>query len=111
MSAHSTFWDPNQGGQWNNNNTGFTMQIVCLIIAPTFFSAANYIVLGRLMRSTGDVYGSLTARCFSVIFTALDVVCLVVQGVGGGIIGCANTNEQMANGLHVMAVGVILQRE
>jgi hypothetical protein len=28
-------------------------RICCLVIAPTFFSAANYIFLGSLIRRTG----------------------------------------------------------
>ncbi|GFZ51164.1 hypothetical protein JCM24511_08922 [Saitozyma sp. JCM 24511] len=108
-SAHSTFWDPNQGGQWDNNDQGFIMQICCLVIAPTFFSAANYIFLGSLIRRTGGKYSLLTAQSYSVLFTFADAVCLVIQGVGGGMAGTTNDNTGLENGLHVMAIGVVAQ--
>lgn len=58
-SVKTTFWQPALGGYWDEEGSGFIMQwvalltvltdrrIVCLIIAPTFFSAANYIFLGK----------------------------------------------------------------
>jgi hypothetical protein len=32
------------------------IRTVCLVIAPTFFSAADYILLGTLVRLTGYVF-------------------------------------------------------
>jgi len=62
-SYNDTNWDPNLGGLWFINDNGFIMQsalfqpegdcrpnacrICCLVIAPTFFSAANYVLLGK----------------------------------------------------------------
>ncbi|WRT64405.1 uncharacterized protein IL334_001337 [Kwoniella shivajii] len=102
-SAKTLFWDPTNGGSWSSDDQGFIMQIVCLIIAPTFFSAANYILLGR------SQYSSITASSFSKVFTFADFICLLIQCIGGGMVGTAETDEGMRNGLHVMAVGVIAQ--
>ncbi|ORY21519.1 RTA1 like protein-domain-containing protein [Naematelia encephala] len=85
------------------------VRICCLIIAPTFFSAANYILLGSLIRSSGGQYSTLTSRSFSNFFTFFDIICLLIQAGGGGIVGGASTTSGMKTGLHVMAVGVILQ--
>ena len=38
-------------------------------------------------------------------------LCLVIQGIGGGMTGTANDNDSTMNGLHVMAIRVIAQRE
>ncbi|OCF33724.1 hypothetical protein I316_04436 [Kwoniella heveanensis BCC8398] len=108
-SAKTTFWQPGDGGLWDLNNQAFIMQIVCLIIAPTFFSAANYIFLGSLVRSTGARYSSITASSFSKMFTFADFLCLLIQCIGGGMVGTATTSEGIKTGLHVMAVGVIAQ--
>ncbi|WWC86550.1 uncharacterized protein L201_001427 [Kwoniella dendrophila CBS 6074] len=108
-SAKTAFWQPADGGHWDENTNSFIMQIVCLIIAPTFFSAANYILLGSLVRSTGSRYSSITAASFSKMFTFADFVCLLIQCIGGGIVGQAVTDTDMKNGLHIMAIGVIAQ--
>ncbi|WVF69457.1 hypothetical protein IAT40_004234 [Kwoniella sp. CBS 6097] len=108
-SAKTTFWQPADGGMWDLNDQGFIMQIVCLIIAPTFFSAANYIFLGTLVRSTGSSYSSITPSSFSKMFTFADFLCLLIQCIGGGLVGTTTTSEGIKTGLHVMAVGVVAQ--
>ncbi|WVR04887.1 hypothetical protein IAU60_001899 [Kwoniella sp. DSM 27419] len=108
-SATTTFWTPTDGGAWDTNVDGFTMQIVCLIIAPTFFSAANYILLGSLVRSTGSGYSSITPSSFAKMFTAADFICLLIQCIGGGMVGTTDTEDGIKSGLNVMAVGVIAQ--
>ncbi|KAK8846525.1 hypothetical protein IAR55_005611 [Kwoniella newhampshirensis] len=96
-------WDPNQGGLWSSNHNGFIVQIVCLVIGPTFFSAANYILLGS------PSYVSLHSQSFSLLFICADLTCLVVQAVGGGIAGTANNEEGANQGGYIMTGGVILQ--
>ncbi|WVQ81750.1 hypothetical protein IAT38_003875 [Cryptococcus sp. DSM 104549] len=108
-SSTSMDWNPTYGGRWNTAKGGFVMQIVCLIIAPTFFSAANYIFLGRLVRRTDRRYSSITPSSFSVVFTFADFICLLIQCIGGGQVGTASDGDQMQRGLNTMSVGVILQ--
>ncbi|KAL1408651.1 hypothetical protein Q8F55_005464 [Vanrija albida] len=108
-SIQTTDWVPALGGYWEENGSGFIMQIVCLVIAPTFFSAANYIFLGNLVRETGGRYTSITPASISWLFTFADFICLVIQGIGGGITGTANEYDQLKNGMNIMAIGVIAQ--
>jgi len=42
-----------------NSHDGFLIQIVCLIIAPCFFSAMLYGTTGKLIRLIGPEYSSL----------------------------------------------------
>ncbi|OCF41128.1 hypothetical protein I317_05042 [Kwoniella heveanensis CBS 569] len=109
LAAGSLKWDRNNGGVWEIAFGSFIMQICCLVIGPTFFSAANYILLGRLISATGGTYSSLHPQSFSILFIAADVVCLVVQAVGGGWAGTADTHEGSDNGAKVMTAGVVLQ--
>ncbi|WVQ81732.1 hypothetical protein IAT38_003857 [Cryptococcus sp. DSM 104549] len=113
VSAKKYSWDPSNGGEWDTKKPGFIVQIICLIVAPTFFSAANYVILGSLVKRAGQVTGlkfsSITPRSFSIVFTFTDFICLIIQLLGGGIVGKSSTNAQLKTGLHVMAVGVILQ--
>jgi hypothetical protein len=112
-----------------------TRRVVCTVVAPTFFSAANYIILGiplttvqvdkryrvsdaktwfwgseSLLTLSGP-YSILTPRSFAIIFMTADFVCLVVQGAGGGIAGTADTTAGANNGAYIMTGGVVLQRE
>ncbi|WVF72574.1 hypothetical protein IAT40_007391 [Kwoniella sp. CBS 6097] len=108
-SVLSWEWNPNNGGEWYSSFGSFIMQICCLVIGPTFFSAANYILLGKLITATGGSYSSLHSQSFSILFIIADVVCLVVQAVGGGWAGTANDSAGSDNGAKVMTAGVVLQ--
>jgi len=91
------------------NPTPFTMQISSTIIAPTFMSAANFIILGTVINRVGPVYSRLTPRNYGIIFVSADVVALVVQAVGGGIASSANTRSGAAVGGNIMLGGIVLQ--
>lgn len=110
-TINTTKWDPNNGGLWFSEYSGFLMQIVCLVIAPTFFSAANYVLLNRLIRATSPTFSMITPESFTVFFIVADVFCIIVQGVGGGLAGSANTRTAADNGAYVMTGGVCLQRK
>lgn len=45
------------------------------------------------------------------MFTITDFFCLLVQCAGGGLVGTADTDSGMQNGLYVMAAGVLAQRK
>lgn len=53
----------------------------------------------------------VTPRSFTIIFIVADVVCIVIQGAGGGIAGTAETSSGADNGAYIMTAGVVLQRE
>jgi hypothetical protein len=54
------------GRFWSSNNPQlldpFLMQIVCTIISPSFMSAANFTILGLIIRRLGPQYSWLTPR-------------------------------------------------
>jgi hypothetical protein len=45
------------------------------------------------------------------MFTIADVICMVIQGIGGGQTGGSDDTEGLKNGLRIMAIGVIAQSE
>ncbi|WWC63054.1 uncharacterized protein I303_105653 [Kwoniella dejecticola CBS 10117] len=102
-------WDYNEGGVWFSEFNAYIIQICCLVIAPTFFSAANYILFGRIIANAGPTYTSLHSQSFSVIFVIADIACLVIQGAGGGIAGTADDSAGSDMGAYIMTGGVILQ--
>jgi len=99
---------------WSSKNplllTPFLMQISTTIIAPTFLSAANFIILGMVVRQIGTHFSRISPRLYSIIFISADVVSLVIQAIGGGAASAAAHNHKSAEkGGHVMLVGIVLQ--
>ncbi|PWY84597.1 RTA1-domain-containing protein [Aspergillus sclerotioniger CBS 115572] len=93
------------------NGTAFLMQISTLIIAPTFFTAGIYILLGRFIHLLGPETSILSPKLYLWIFVTCDVVSLVVQAVGGGMasIEVNKVNGNTAPGTHTMVAGIVFQ--
>ncbi|KAH7106590.1 RTA1-domain-containing protein [Auriculariales sp. MPI-PUGE-AT-0066] len=98
---------------WSSINpaarTPFLMQISSLIIAPTFFLAANFIILGRIVRIVGPQYSRLKPAFYSYIFLSADLSSLIVQAIGGGRASSADTSEGAEKGAQIMLGGIGLQ--
>ncbi|EJD50214.1 RTA1 like protein, partial [Auricularia subglabra TFB-10046 SS5] len=77
--------------------------------APTFLVAANFIVLGRIVRLIGPQYSRLSPAMYSIVFLSADNVALIVQAVGGGRAAAAGTLEGANRGAKVMLGGIVLQ--
>jgi len=103
-------------------------------LSPTFLVAANFIILGRLIRLIGEQYSRLkpnaceyiwtsptqrpssafvptdmSAHPDAYIFLAIDTASLVVQAVGGAQASIAITLDAANRGAKVMLGGIILQ--
>jgi hypothetical protein len=81
-------------------------------IAPTFFTAGIYVILGRLIRSFGRGVSPISAAAYLYIFCTADVVSLVIQAAGGGMAAIAyeqNPPQDTANGTHIMVAGILFQ--
>lgn len=91
------------------NNDAFLSQIVTLIIAPVFFSAALYVLLGKLIRDLGRASSILSAKWYTIIFCTCDVVSLIIQAVGGAMASMADTDEQQDRGTNIMEGGIVFQ--
>ncbi|CCM06469.1 uncharacterized protein FIBRA_08734 [Fibroporia radiculosa] len=81
------------GRLWSSQNPlakePYLMQIVTTIIAPTPLIAANFIILGELIRHLGHCYSRLSAKAYMLVFVSCDGIALVVQAVGGAIASLA----------------------
>ena len=65
------------------------LQICCLVIAPTFYSAALYWAAGLAIANVAPQKSWLSGRAFKTLFITADLVSLIVQAVGGGMAGSA----------------------
>ncbi|KAL4994088.1 RTA1 like protein-domain-containing protein [Aspergillus recurvatus] len=87
---------------WSNKcpyaQTPYLMQITTLIIAddpmaPTFFTAGIYVLLGRLIRICGSQSSVLSPKLYLWIFCTCDIISLVVQAAGGGMASSGGGGE------------------
>lgn len=91
------------------NHDAFLSQIVTLIIAPVFFSAALYVLLGKLIRDLGRASSILSAKWYTIVFCTCDVVSLIIQAAGGAMASMADTDEEQDRGTNIMEAGIGFQ--
>ena len=87
----------------------FSMQIVCLIIAPAFLAAGWYILLGRLIKNLGPQYCRLNPLTYAIIFVCGDLASLIIQAVGGSTASAAKTDAKASTGANIMVGGIAVQ--
>jgi len=97
---------------YNNpyDETGFQMQICCLIISPAFVSAGIYVTLKHIVINFGQSWSRLPPVWYTRIFITGDIFSLVLQGAGGGIAATADSGSDLQDlGTNLMVAGVVLQ--
>jgi hypothetical protein len=97
---------------WDDDTSlnAFLAQTVTLIIAPSFFSAALYVVFGLIINRVGRQYSILAPKWYTIIFVICDLISLIIQAVGGGQAAvAAETNADTTNGTHIMVAGICFQ--
>ncbi|CAF2074726.1 unnamed protein product [Rotaria magnacalcarata] len=97
---------------WNDdtNLNPFLAQTVTLIIAPSFFSAALYVVFSQIIKIVGPQYSILRPNWYTIIFIIADLISLIVQAVGGGQAEiAAETNAGTTHGTNIMIAGICWQ--
>ncbi|PAV21959.1 hypothetical protein PNOK_0191600 [Pyrrhoderma noxium] len=88
----------------------YLMQITCTIISPTPLLAANFVILGTMIKYLGSQYSRLSPKWYSIIFCGADIVALVIQSVGGASASSAARDDgNTENGSHIMLIGIIIQ--
>ncbi|KAK9242000.1 putative RTA1 domain protein [Lipomyces tetrasporus] len=89
----------------------FLMQISTLIIAPTFYTAGIYVLLGRFIQILGPESSILKPKLYLWIFCTCDLVSLIVQAVGGGLASSESdkVGGDTAPGTKIMVAGIIFQ--
>ncbi|OJJ61126.1 hypothetical protein ASPSYDRAFT_147004 [Aspergillus sydowii CBS 593.65] len=93
------------------NTNAFLMQITTLIIAPTFYTAGVYVLLGRFIQLLGRDSSVLSPRVYLFVFVTCDVISLVIQAIGGGMasVAAAQENGNTTPGTNIMVAGIIFQ--
>ncbi|KAF8754495.1 Aldo kereductase [Rhizoctonia solani] len=66
-----------------HNGDAFMMQITTTIIAPSFMTAAMFLILPKIINELGTMYSRMPPRLYSIIFITADVTALIIQAAGG----------------------------
>ncbi|KAH8922905.1 RTA1-domain-containing protein [Atractiella rhizophila] len=97
----------------SNNNPysdgPFIAQTTTLIIGPTLFSAALYLLFGVIIVQLGEHYSLLKPKLYGLIFIGADFISLVLQGAGGGIAATADDSDTSKMGTNIMEGGIVFQ--
>lgn len=92
------------------NLNDFLDQIICLTIAPAFFTGGVYYLLAKLVVIYGEKYSLLKPMQYSIIFITCDVISLVVQAIGGAMAATAlKKSQSTVAGTHIMVAGIAFQ--
>jgi hypothetical protein len=79
-----------------------------LIVPPVLLAVVEYIAVGRLLAMSAAGRASRLSKWVTRAFTASDVLCLLIQGGGGGLAGSGD-DRLRTMGSRVMLVGLALQ--
>ncbi|KAJ9115829.1 hypothetical protein QFC22_004970 [Naganishia vaughanmartiniae] len=81
-----------------------------LILAPCFFSAFDYTLLGLCIKHLGEDYSLLNSKWYMILFVIADVISLVIQAVGGGRAAVQSQNyEDTTTSTNIMVAGIVFQ--
>ncbi|KAJ3010299.1 hypothetical protein HKX48_007468 [Thoreauomyces humboldtii] len=94
----------------NVSATGpYAGQQVLIIIAPVFFAAANYVILGRIIASVGPEYSVVPGRWMARIFVALDCFSFLIQSSGSGLLVSAKDDSAVSSATNLLIGGLVIQ--
>ncbi|KAI2792759.1 hypothetical protein POX_b02802 [Penicillium oxalicum] len=103
------------GRTWSSecpyNSTAFLMQISTLIMAPTFFAAGIYVLLGRFIQILGPESSILKPSLYLWIFCTCDFISLLLQAIGGGMASAEadKVDGDTKPGTNIMVAGIVFQ--
>ncbi|PPQ93571.1 LOW QUALITY PROTEIN: hypothetical protein CVT25_005563, partial [Psilocybe cyanescens] len=94
------------------NGTPYKIQATSLIFGPTPLLGADFMILGEIIPLLGQPFSRFPAKkCMSplVAYGGQDILCLLVQGAGGGIAASGKTSSQSKLGTDIILIGIIFQ--
>jgi hypothetical protein len=95
------------------NYTAFVIQLVCLILAPTFVAAAISVTFKWIVIYLGARHSVLKPKLYPIVFVGTDFFSIVIQAVGGAIAATATggkTNGKLLDvGNALLVAGVAFQ--
>ena len=87
--------------------SGFIMQIVCITVAPVFFSASIYLTLHDTIVNLSPGLARFKPKFYYILFIVCDVISLIFQSVGGGMSSSSEGGSQ--TGVNIALFGLSFQ--
>ncbi|ELU41005.1 RTA1 domain-containing protein [Rhizoctonia solani AG-1 IA] len=102
---------------WGGRFWGHKNPICTTIMAPSFMTAAMFLILPRIVGELGQHYSRMSpcpdcprsSITDPIIFLTADVGALVLQAVGGGVASSAITLDGANRGGNIMLSGIVIQ--
>lgn len=91
---------------WSSN--GFKIQIISIVISPSFLAAGLYLTLKHLVLLLGPEKSRLKPQFYPYIFVSCDIFSIVLQAVGGGIAASENV-DLLDIGDNIIVTGIAFQ--
>ncbi|KAF7559634.1 hypothetical protein G7046_g4517 [Stylonectria norvegica] len=93
------------------NQSGFELQICCIIIAPTFICVSIYLTLKHISLNLNPALSRIQPKWYPRIFLPADLSCLVIQAIGGGVATAAGKDQEkvLKAGNDLIIAGICLQ--
>ncbi|KAF5544685.1 parasitic phase-specific PSP-1 [Fusarium phyllophilum] len=90
-------------------NAIFIAVLICITIAPVFFSAAIYVLLSQVINFVNPNISRFPAFYFGWIFIPSDIVSLILQAVGGALSVTGADKHAIEVGERISLAGLIFQ--
>ncbi|KAH7112589.1 RTA1 like protein-domain-containing protein [Dactylonectria estremocensis] len=88
----------------------YVMQTLLLLLGPTCYAASIYMVLGRLIRLlNAEEYSLIRSSWLTKFFLVGDVLSIALQGIGGGKLVNAETEDERSTGEDIIIGGLVVQ--
>ncbi|EEQ31302.1 hypothetical protein McanMca71_004583 [Microsporum canis] len=89
----------------------FQIQIVCLILAPTFLAAGVYLTIKHIILFVGPEHSRIKPKLYTWVFILCDIGSLILQSAGGGVAAAATkSNFKLLNvGNGIIIAGIAFQ--
>ncbi|QIW96725.1 hypothetical protein AMS68_002243 [Peltaster fructicola] len=96
---------------WNDpfSDVGFKISVVCLTLAPAFFSAAIYWTLKHLTLTIDPNLNRFNPSWYTWIFISCDIFSIVLQAIGGGVGAAATSQSQLDVSTGLLITGLSTQ--
>ena len=99
------------------NASAFKAELVILILAPNLLAFTCYVILGKIITyvfdthrvSSADSWLTRNPHWIPYFYVSSDILCITIQGIGGGILSGADTSSQLNTGKAVEVTGLALQ--
>ncbi|KAF8854727.1 RTA1-domain-containing protein [Acephala macrosclerotiorum] len=88
----------------------YIMQSLLLLLAPAFFAATIYMILGRIITLiSGESRSVIKVKWLAKIFVSGDILSFLTQSGGGAILARATTSSKQKLGSWIITAGLEIQ--